>query len=44
MLLPPLTQLAVVLQILEFYQMGSQSGQSSEMLGGCLNHPKHPSL
>jgi transposase len=29
---------------LEFYQMGSQSGQSSEMLGGCLNHPKHPSL
>jgi hypothetical protein len=23
----------------EFYQLRSKSGQSSEMLGGCRNHP-----
>src|SRR5262249_43723213 len=28
----------------EVYQMSSQSGQSFEMLGGCLDHPIHPSL
>lgn len=27
---------------LEFYQMSGQSGQRSEMVGGCLNHPIHP--
>ena len=26
----------------EFYQMSSQSGQRSEMLGGCLNPPIQP--
>jgi len=30
--------------IFEFYQRRSESGQRSEMLSGCLNHPKHPSL
>ena len=29
--------------IFEFYQMSNQSGQRSEMLGGCLDHPIHPS-
>ncbi len=24
---------------LEFYQLSSKSGQTSEMLGGCLDHP-----
>jgi hypothetical protein len=25
--------------LLEFYQLSSKSGQKSEMLGGCLDHP-----
>src|SRR5712691_4716062 len=28
----------------EFYQVSSKSGQRSEMLDGCVNHPIHPSL
>lgn len=28
----------------EFYQMSSQGGQSSEMLGGCLDYPIPPRL
>ena len=28
----------------EFYQMSSKSGQRSAMVGGCLDHPIHPSL
>jgi hypothetical protein len=31
------------IHLFEFYQMSNQSGQRSEMLGGCLNHPIHPS-
>ena len=31
-------------RVFEFYQRSSQSGQSSEMLGRCLDHPIHPIL
>src|SRR5438445_11965585 len=31
-------------QVFEFYQISSENGQSSEMLGGCLDHPLPPSL
>jgi hypothetical protein len=31
-------------EMFEFYQMSSKSGQRSEMLGGCRDHPLHPSL